>query len=88
MVVAFTVGSSVAVYICGDSLRTVLALDLRGQQPMNKAEKKNILNYLEKLAVMIGQEETDWVAITVKFADSRITLHTKDAPKRPQGLSE
>ena len=57
-------------------------------QKMTKAEGLNFIMYLETLIEKIGAGEVDWVAFSAKFSDGgRVAIHSREAPKRPRGVT-
>lgn len=48
----------------------------------------DFIKYLEIAIEKIRSGEMYWCAISMKFMDGgTVALHTKDAPKRPRGMS-
>ena len=55
---------------------------------MNKQEGKAYIKYLETTIEKIVLGVVEWVALSVKFKHGgRIAIHSKNAPKRPSGVS-
>lgn len=53
---------------------------------MKKAAREDTARMLRHFAEKVEKGDAEWVWIAVQYPDGRITLGTKDAPKRPRGL--
>ena len=54
---------------------------------MTKKAQAQTARMLESYANDVRDGKVDWVWCAFKFPEGRITFGTKDAPKRPHGLS-
>ena len=54
---------------------------------MNKAQREQGAEQLTLFIQQILDGKVDWFAITVKYPEGTIAIHTEDAPKRPKGIS-
>ncbi len=59
----------------------------QAEDVMNNKQKRAAAGYLEHFVKEIRAGKVDWYAITVKYPNSRISIHTEGAPKRPKGMS-
>ena len=57
---------------------------------MKRSEARQLLAIIFKQLKNVRDhfEDLEWIAITIKYKDGRITIHSKDAPNRPKGLGE
>ena len=55
---------------------------------MTFEEQQDYKHYLEKAMAALDDCRVEWIALSVKFTDgASIAVHSKDAPKRPKGVS-
>lgn len=54
---------------------------------MTEKQRAVSATYLERFAEEVRQGKVVWFAVTVKYPNSSIAIHTKGAPKRPKGIS-
>ena len=55
---------------------------------MTKAQAEDYIGYLQLAIKDLKEGSVAWMAYSLKYNDgSSVAIHSKDAPKRPRGLS-